>query len=262
MTDKCQYPSCRAPLVSFMYRGDKTVGLCDQHLDHVLSENRKLVMATEKTLKLPPIETGARMAKPEEEDIYCCAPGCNHPVGLFYGNKPVCHEHAKNHEYVPFDGTYRKRKIIIIERPVAAKNAVVVKGSGTGNEKREKNRKIYPVNPTRGIPLPAKEPIDVEDERQQLAEEKESLKKMSKYYKQVETMKKEKTVDPSLDPNEQSKLTEEEQDMVKAEKTYKRPTKTARAKKAFVKAVQEAPENDINAILARLNSGELEMSED
>lgn len=227
MTDKCQYPNCRAPLVSFLHRGGKIVGLCDNHLDHVLSENRKLVMATEKTLKIPSIETGARMASYEEQDIYCCAPGCNHSVALFYGSKPVCSEHAKEHEYVPFDGTYRKRKVLVIERPVAAKNAVVMKGSGTGDEKREKNRKIYPVNPTRGIPLPPK-----------------------------------KVEEPQLEPEEVSVLADEENDMIEAEKSYGRPTETAIAKTNFVETVQEAPEDDINAILARLNSGELEMPED
>lgn len=230
MTDKCQYPSCREPIASFMHRGGKVVGLCDHHLDHLLSENRKLVMQVEKAVKLPPIETGARTATFEEEDIYCCAPNCPKPAALFYGPKPVCHEHAPEREYLPFDGTYRKRKILVVERPKAAPNAVVMKGSGTGDEKREKKRKIYPVNPTRGIPLPAKEPIDVDDEREQRAEERG--------------------------------LVEEVQDMVEAETSYGKPTKTAQAKEDFVETVQESPEDDISAILARLNSGELEMPED
>ena len=227
MTDKCQYPNCRTPLVSYLHRGGKTVGLCDQHLDHLLSEHRKLVMTTEKALKIPPIETGARMAKPEEEDYYCCAPGCNHSAALFYGTKPVCHEHAKNHEYIPFDGTYRKRKIIVIERPGASEKAVVMKGEGTGDEKREKKRKIYPVNPTRGIPLPAKE-AEVPDQS-------------AEYDAQAEMVDDESVPDQSAEYDKQAEMMDKEE---------------------FVEAVEQAPEDDINAILARLNSGELEMPED
>jgi hypothetical protein len=166
---------------------------------------------TEKLLKVPPIETGARLPSMEESDIFCCAPDCPRPAGLFYGDKPVCHDHAKEHEYLAFDGVYRRRKVVMVERPKPGEGAVVMRGSGVGNEKREKKRKIYPVNPTRGIPLPPKE---------------------------------------------------EEESQLVLDGPPAGSTELRIPCKEFAEAVESAPDEDITAILARINSGELEMPED
>lgn len=143
MSEKCNYPNCHAPMEVGMHRGGKRVQLCDLHLSYLLSENRKQAMQTEQLLKFPPAETGARMATMDEGRIYCCAPDCRQSAALFYGDKPVCHEHAPKHEYLPFDGVYRYRKMIAVERTGANGEAIVV----TGEEKvRHKLKKIYPVN--------------------------------------------------------------------------------------------------------------------
>lgn len=211
MSTKCEYPKCRNRMESIIHRGGKLVQLCDLHLDHILSENRQKTAMTEKLLKVPPIETGARLPSMEESDIFCCAPDCPRPAGLFYGDKPVCHDHAKEHEYLAFDGVYRRRKVVMVERPKPGEGAVVMRGSGVGNEKREKKRKIYPVNPTRGIPLPPKE---------------------------------------------------EEESQLVLDGPPAGSTELRIPCKEFAEAVESAPDEDITAILARINSGELEMPED